>query len=516
MSRTLTVGLLLAVPQLSQAQAKFDILEYQVEGNSLLDDSRIEQAVTPFLGQARSLADVDAARAMLMQHYHDDGYMTVQVLIPEQRVEDGVVRLQVVEAALAELKVEGARHTLPSRLRQSMPALTLGQAPNFVQLQEQLAEVNRSPDIKVAPVFKAGRESGTVAAQLDVDDQLALHGSVGLNSRQSLNTSGTRLTAALRYDDLWQRGHSLGLNLQTTPEASEELKSFSINYGLPTGPGGERLSAYLARSRSNTNVVVQEQGLLAVGNTDITGLHYILPLSGPRELQQTLSLGLDHKRSRDGGDLAQPAISYSPLSFGYRVIALRHEPQPTLFQVNASLGLRGLGGNSDTAFESRQPGTSASFFTLKPSLQWTDVWGKSALSTTFDLQLASGPLLSTEQFGAGGASSVRGYYESERMAEQGLRWSSEWSSPWGRADALGTNWRWQGLGFIEGAWLHKLSTSSWKHAGLLGAGAGLRLQGPRGLGMDMALARALRNGDVAAGGTRSGDWRLHANLVLEF
>ena len=61
------------VPVGAQAQPRFDILEYEVQGNSLLPDLTIEQAVTPFLGEGRALGDVDAARAALLQRYEDAG-----------------------------------------------------------------------------------------------------------------------------------------------------------------------------------------------------------------------------------------------------------------------------------------------------------------------------------------------------------------------------------------------------------------------------------------------------------
>lgn len=249
------VGLVLALvlgwgaPVGAQAQPRFDILEYEVLGNSLLPDATIEQAVTPFLGEGRALGDVDAARAALLQRYQDAGYLSVQVLIPEQKVDGGVVRLQVVEAPVGDVRVLGAQFNAPSRIAAELPAAKVGSVPNFAQLQTQLAEINRRADVKVSPVLKAGRAPGTVDVQLDVDDQSAVHGSVELNNRQSLNTSPTRLAAALRYDDLWARGHSVGLNLQTTPEDTRQVRSLSANYSWPTGPqvGLQRLCGQLAQ-----------------------------------------------------------------------------------------------------------------------------------------------------------------------------------------------------------------------------------------------------------------------------
>src|ERR1700712_2500404 len=73
----------------ADAQPRFDIMEFQVEGNSVLPDAAIEQAVTPFLGAGRRMDDVEAARAALEKTYQGGGYLTVFVDVPEQRVDGG-------------------------------------------------------------------------------------------------------------------------------------------------------------------------------------------------------------------------------------------------------------------------------------------------------------------------------------------------------------------------------------------------------------------------------------------
>lgn len=505
----------------TQAQARFDILEYEVLGNSLLPDTAIENAVTPYLGEGRALGDVDAARAALLQRYQDAGYMSVQVLIPEQKVDGGVVRLQVVEAPVGDVRVLGAQYNAPSRIASELPAVAVGRVPNFAQLQTQLAEINRRSDVKVSPVLKAGREPGTVDVQLDVDDQSAVHGSVEINNRQSLFTTPTRLSAALRYDDLWARGHSVGLNLQTTPEDTRQVRSLSANYSWPTGAQGEAFSAYVASSRSNMNVRITQGDMGVMGNTDIVGLRYSLPLASPAGVMQTASFSLDHRQMRGTTRLLdtetdQVPLTYAPLGLSYRWLGMQHEPQPLVVDVSSLLGARNVLGNSDAAFNAKRPGASASFAALRWGWQWSKALGKSTLATKWNGQLATGPLMSGEQLFAGGVDSVRGYMENERAGDQGMHLAVEWTSPWTRQSVLGSAWRWQTLGFTEASWLQTLQPAlgQWAQTSLWGWGAGMRLQGPRGTGLNLDAAQALRDGD--AQGTRRGQWRLHARMLLEF
>src|SRR5579862_4065142 len=62
-----------ATPAKARAEKLFPILEYRVEGNTLLSKIDIERAVMPFLGVGKSIKDVEAARQGLEKVYHTRG-----------------------------------------------------------------------------------------------------------------------------------------------------------------------------------------------------------------------------------------------------------------------------------------------------------------------------------------------------------------------------------------------------------------------------------------------------------
>src|SRR5262245_53579086 len=68
--------------------ARFDILEFHIDGNSLLPAEAVERAVMPHMGEGRTLRDAENARAALERRYHEAGWQTVLVTIPEQEVAD--------------------------------------------------------------------------------------------------------------------------------------------------------------------------------------------------------------------------------------------------------------------------------------------------------------------------------------------------------------------------------------------------------------------------------------------
>jgi hemolysin activation/secretion protein len=154
----------IAAAETAVAEAnRFDILEYVIEGNTTLPAARIEETVYPFMGEHKTIADVEQAREALEKAYHTSGYLTVFVNIPEQKVQNGEVRLQVTEGKIERLKVSGSRYYSLGAIKAGAVELEEGKVPNFNVVQQELGDLNRNAGRRVTPVLRAGRIPGTPA-----------------------------------------------------------------------------------------------------------------------------------------------------------------------------------------------------------------------------------------------------------------------------------------------------------------------------------------------------------------
>ena len=509
----------------ADAEPAFDVFEYDVEGNTRLDDDAIERAVSPYLGEQKSFRDVEAARLALEKAYHDAGYLTVVVTIPDQRVDDGNVVLKAVEGRIDRLRVKGAEYHLASSIKEGVPELAPGSIPHFPTMQSDLDVINRTADLKATPVLKAGRTPGTVDVTLDVDDQLPLHGNLELSNRHMPGVDPIRLSGTVRYDNLWQAGHSIGLSAQETVAAPEQYQVYSANYALPLNKAGDSLLAYGMHSRSDVPGTTS-----VLNNSDIVGLRWVMALPSAADYGHSANFGLDHKDVKAVQGVLnnslvstlQPAITYVPLVAAYNGV-LTHESGTTSVDGTLTIGMRNLFGNNDSAFNAKRAGASAQFATLRAGLTETGTLQRWTLTGRIEGQLASGLLIANEQYAAGGVDTVRGYLESERTGDQALRLSLEARSPALQIQTATMPWRLNGLVFFDGARLVSLQYDPTTGGSLpsltymmRGAGVGLRLSGPKGLSFDMDVARAFDDGGTASTNTRSGDIRVHSRLVWEF
>ncbi len=505
--------------------ARFDIFEYRVEGNTVLPADRIERAVYPFLGEKRTVADVEAARLALETAYRDAGYGTVLVDIPEQRVNVGVVVLQVVQAPVSRLRVIGAKYYSQGHILDKVPALAEGATPNFKQVTEQLATVNRSGDRRVTPLLRPGKLPGTTEVDLSVEDQLPLHGSLELNNKHGADTTATRLQGSLRYDNLWQREHSLGVQVQVSPEDLDEVRVVSGSYSVPAGTGLWVASAI--RSESNTRVRLND--IQVVGRGKIYSLRRIF-VDSSETFTQSLTLGADYKDmlgivykldangrlvagiSCSGETLCTP-VRYLPLSAIYSATL---PDKQGAWQAGGGVvfALRGLFSKQSEFGEKRYLAQS-NFSVLKLDLSRTQKLPRDlVLFGKLEGQVSSQPLISDEQFVAGGVDSVRGYLESSAVGDRALRASFELRSPNFFADSKGLIADLRAHTFFEGAglWLKSPLPEQDFRSGLLSTGFGVRLRTQKHASVALDVGWPLRD----AGTTEKGSPRVHLSGMLEF
>jgi hemolysin activation/secretion protein len=493
-----------------QADAQFDVFEFRVLGNSVLDTETIERAVYPFLGTGRTLAIVEEARQGLEQAYRAAGYATVYVDVPEQTVEEGIVRLQVTEGRLRRVSVEGTRYFSNRRILKGLPAGTAGTVPEIPELQAQLARANATTaDLQITPVLGPGPVPGTVDLKLKVDDTLPLHFSVELNDRYTADTTRLRATAAISYDNLFGRLDSVGLQYQTSPQETSALDVLAASYTTRLGTDSDRLSFLFVNSDSN----VAALGTLAVlGKGQIYTTRWSHTFANNAQTTQTLIAGVDYKDFRetillDADNDLQTPISYVNFALGHssawRSPRLQWQLSNTL-----NFGPRGLGNSVQEFADKRFKGRpNYIFLRSEGGLRWRLPLGLS-LRVAAAGQYAVDPLIANEQFPMGGADGVRGYLEAEEIADTGLRGSLEVGAP-----ALKLPW---GDSVIEGfvfADAGRVSTleplpGEARNADLRSWGAGFSFALLEHISGQFLWAYPLVDGSH----TKSGDSRIHFSL----
>lgn len=414
----------------SPAPQHLDINEYRVEGVHLLSEIDVDNAVYPFLGPNRTTDDVEKARAALEKVYYAKGYQTVAVEIPPQQVKDGIVILKVTEGKVGRLRVKGSRYYSLDEIKEEAPSLAEGTVPNFNDVTQDIVGLNQLPDRKVTPTLRAGVTPGTVDVDLNVQDTLPFHGSLEINNRNSQGTEPLRLNAMLRYDNLWQLGHSFTVSYQVAPQSPSEAQVYSASY-LARIPDLSWLSLLVYGLNNNSNVSTVGDTNVA-GRGHIVGTRAVITLPSEQNFFHTLSVGIDYKDfdqniTLGGSALATP-VTYYPFNATYSA-SWQGDRSLTQLDAGFTIDVRGLGSNP-AAFDAQRFDAKSNFIYFRGDLSRTQDLPKDVqLFGKVQGQVSDEPLVSSEEFSGGGLESVRGYLESEVLGDNGLIGSVELRSP---------------------------------------------------------------------------------------
>jgi len=407
----------------------FDLNEIRVDGNTVLPSGVIEETVYPFLGPGKSAEDVERAREALEEVYRQRGYPTVSARVPRQRVVGGVVTIAVVERKVERLRITGARYFLPSDIREGAPSVAPGKVPNMQEVQRDIVALNQLPDRTVIPSLRPGRTPDTVDVDLQVQDKLPLHGSLELNNRQSTSTKPLRLLASLSYNNLWQRGDSASVTYQVAPQNTSDANVVSASYLFRVPNSNVSLLASYLKSDSNVTALGNTN---VVGKGVIAGFRVLVPLGTAEAFIHSLSAGADYKHfienDRFGDTTSNAPVTYYPVTVTYEA-DWTNPGSLTDLTASAVLGIRGWGSDS-VAFDTKRYDAVPNFAYLRLNLSHTETLDSDVqFYGNLIAQESNDALVSSEQLGAGGVDTVRGYLESEALGDYGAIGQLEVRSP---------------------------------------------------------------------------------------
>ena len=532
--RALTSALALgfAVPSLSQAppvqtplELRFDIARYRVEGNTLLPAPEVEQAVAPFAGKGRDFGDVQRALEALEAAYRTRGYSAVQVFLPEQELAKGEVLLRVIESRIKNVQVRGNKFYSEANVRASLPSLVPGVSPNANEVAKNLRLVNESPAKQTNVTLRAGAAEGEVDAVAEVADENPRKWFLTFDNTGTGATGYHRLGVGYQNANIGGSDDAVTLQYVTSVEKPSQVGIYSVGYRKPFYSRGTSLDLVAGYSDVDAGTTQIPQGPLAFsGRGGVLGARYNWQLERIAGYDHKLSVGLDHRMYRNSctvGNLGGAAcgtagatFNVTPLSLGYGGTWLREKAQIGI-GASAAANIGGASRGDTAALGLARFGADARYVVYRFGTHYARALaGDWQVRARLDAQYASEPLVPPEQFGIGGAASVRGFLERERADDRGHSGSLELYTP-ELAPRLGwANWNLRLLAFYDFGRTSRVDPQPGDQIdnGIASAGLGLRLNMQKSLALRLDVAQI-----VDEGGTRQrGHHRFNLGAVWSF
>lgn len=419
-------------PALPGIPEKIRVERFEVVGSTVFSQKELDKVLAPFAGRSLSFTELFQARSVVTQLYIDKGYITSGALIPPQAIQNGVVKIQVVEGTLEAINVTGTRRLNPNYIRDRLPN---SKPLNQKRLLEALQLLQLNPLIQsIRAELSAGARLGTNILDINVNEAKTFSTQISADNGRSPSVGTFRRRAQINEANLLGLGDGLSLAYSNTDGSNGIDASYTLPINSRNGTFG------ISYGFNNSDVIEEPFDFFRIkGDSQ----YYELTLRQPvvQTPNQEFTLGLTAARLESNissSVLEAENFPISELSPGAddegrtRISAIQFFQEWTKRNTREVIAARSqfnLGiGAFDATINNNAP--DSRFLSWQGQAQWVRLLAPDTLLLIrTNVQLADDALVPLEQFGLGGIESVRGYRQDALLADNGVFASAELRLP---------------------------------------------------------------------------------------
>jgi hemolysin activation/secretion protein len=375
--------------------------------------------------------------------YIKEGYGTSGAYIPAQDIKDGIIKIQIVEGSLQEIRIGrkgDSTNYLNDNYIRSRIALATAKPLNLKNLQEALQLLGLNPLIKsVSAELSAGTKPGTNLLRVLIEEENRDKGKIIVDNSRNPSVGTFRRGVERARGNLTGIGDTLNLAYENTDGSN----AIDISYTVPINPRNGSIS--LSYGNTNSNIVEPPFNDLDIdansSNLELSLRQPIVQNANDKFIQEiALGLTFSHRESNTSiSDVNFPISLGADAQGNTRISALRFFQDWTkssLKEVFSAKSQFSLGlGVFDATINNKEP--DSRFFAWRGQFFWLRSLSTESdnqrlspkLLIKSDVQLANRALLPLEQFTLGGIYSVRGYRQDAIFSDNGIFASADFQLP---------------------------------------------------------------------------------------
>ncbi|HWR14656.1 MAG TPA: ShlB/FhaC/HecB family hemolysin secretion/activation protein [Terriglobales bacterium] len=393
------------------------------DASDILNSDDIRGVTSKYEGRQVSISELNGMVADLNDLYSKKGFTMARAVLPPQSVQDGVVRVRLVEGRIGEVFVQTGTHTHNSYVLNRIPLKT-GELIDVNELQRTLAYFNATNDLKLHAELQPGRAFGTANVVLQGEGPEDAEVTFFFDNAGRDTIGNYRGGTMVRFNSLFGNRDPLLVGFLGANGTLSGFGSYSVPlglHGLRIGGGFDYNTIEINSGPLESVGIVGHAFDATLRLTSPLVAHSTTTLNGfatahlKKSLLQSEGYPLTHTRVRSievGADFQK----FDNHGLWY-------------FSNMINTGFHDLGGSNTFL---RYNGTVARVFTFRNNMR--TILRASGQANALD------PLPPIEQFQIGGVATVRGYPEGRLIGNNGMNLTGEFNIPMrvGEKDLLGT------------------------------------------------------------------------------
>ncbi len=425
------------------ANETFLLRGIHITNNTIFDSATLSALVADATGKNLNLSQLTALAARITDYYRSHGYPLARTIIPAQTIENGVLRLQVIEARYGKITLNNQSQANDALLNATLGALKSGSFVEESELDHRLLLLSDIPGVIVVPSLKRGSENGTSDLLVNTSSGPSVSGNFGLNNHGNKYTGDANLSGSMVVNNPFHRGDTLALNVLTSGPGVNygNIAYDTLLNGYGTHLGGSTSSLRYSFKTSTTPAgATTVSALTGSGTAQVSSLWLKQALIRSRDQNVYGQLKYDHLVLRDHLDAGGSTVATdrhlddmtASLSGDFRDTWLT--ASMTAWSLDASLGRLVFDDATAQAANAASTNTSGQFSKLNANLLHIKNLGdQRELMLGMKAQLAGANLDSSQKMVAGGPYSVRAYAAGAVSGDTGYLLNAELRQPLGIA-----------------------------------------------------------------------------------
>ena len=224
---------LIGVPS-DQNGASFYIKQIQLDGMPK-ELSFLNKLTHKYEQKNVTVSDITNIRNAFQRKLLDKGFVTSQVYIPEQNLNDGILQLMVIPG-----RVEDIRYSESSAHGPWRTALVVrpGDILNIRDIEQGLEQMKRVSSQSVIMKLLPGKAIGTSAIELSIKQEKPVHGSISIDNSGLESTGVYQGSFTSSFDQVFRANDTFTMSLSGDLSGSGSIKgtrAASLNYVIPHG-----------------------------------------------------------------------------------------------------------------------------------------------------------------------------------------------------------------------------------------------------------------------------------------
>lgn len=401
------------------------VRKFEIVGSTVFTPEELERVLAPFSLRRLSFPEILAAQQAIDRLYLENGYITSGTVLPPQKLERGIVTIEVIEGTIEEIEITGLERLNPNYVRSRLEIAT--SAPlNRDKLLNALQILQLDPLIaNLAAELTAGTQPGSSVLEVELREADPFDFWLSFDNYRAPSVGTDRRQVRLTHRNLGGFGDRLSIGYLNT-DGSDSLND--LNYTIPINTYNGTLNFRFSYTDSEIIEEPFNRFGIASENTNYEFTYRQPLLQKPTE---DVAIGFTFSRNDSqttlGGDPFQ--LSRGAETDGEtHISALRFFQEYTTRDAKRVFALRSqfsLGVDLFNAtINSDRP--DSKFLTWRGQAQYLQLLGSDiTLLLRSDLQFSDRPLVPVEQFSLGGGLSVRGYRQDVLLGDNGWFNSAE-------------------------------------------------------------------------------------------